>query len=153
MEKQQTEVCLEDQKLLKVGNIKPFYVCSKIADRVQDRLEHLLETGEPVLEVVAYRPGRTKNPLDSDGNRTGFSNHAFGSAVDINRAKNGLYDSCSQFGPSCRLIQGGAWQPGSRGALSSDSAIVISMKEAGFKWGGEIAGNQKDFMHFSLSGY
>lgn len=146
-------VCIEDQTLLKVRNIKPFYVCNRIAEKVQSRLETLLDNGEPVLEVVAYRPGRTKNPLDGYGNRTGFSNHAFGSAVDINRSKNGLYDNCTQYGPACRLIQGGAWQPGSIGALSKESAIVIGMKAAGFKWGGEIAGQQKDFMHFSLSGY
>lgn len=146
-------VCLEDQMLLKVRNIRPFYVCKKISGLLRAKLEYLLDRGEPVLEVVAYRPGRTKNPLDHFGNRTGFSNHAFGSAVDINRSNNGLYDNCIQFGPNCRLIQGGAWIVNSRGALSSESPIVISMKEAGFKWGGEIAGKQKDFMHFSLSGY
>ncbi len=146
-------VCLEDQKLLKVGNIEPFYICGKIADKVQASLERLLTEGEPVLEVTAYRPGRTKNPLDKKGNRTGFSNHAYGSAVDINRSKNGLYDRCSKFGPACRLIQGGVWKPGAKGALSKDSPIVRGMREAGFKWGGEIEGVQKDFMHFSPSGY
>jgi len=146
-------VCLEDQELLKVGNIEPFYVCGKIADKVRASLERLLAEGEPVLEVTAYRPGRTKNPLDKHGNRTGFSNHAYGSAVDINRSKNGLYDRCYKFGPACRLIQGGAWKSGAKGALGKDSPIVRGMKEAGFKWGGEIEGVQKDFMHFSLSGY
>lgn len=146
-------VCQEDQRLMQVGNLKPFFVCDKIAETVRDTLEHLLSAGEVVLEVTAYRPGRTRNPLDEDGNRTGFSNHAYGAAIDINRAKNGLYDNCVQFGPECRLIQGGAWIPGNPGALDRDTPIVLSMKKAGFKWGGEIEGKQKDFMHFSATGY
>ena len=113
----------------------------------------LLASGEPVTEVTAYRPGKTKNPLDAKGNRTGFSNHAYGAAVDINRSKNGLYDKCPKFGPGCRRIQGGQWRPGSPGTLSKDSSIVRVLREAGFKWGGEIDGMQKDFMHFSPSGY
>ncbi len=145
-------VCLEDQKLVKAGGLEPFLACSKIADKLQAVLERLLKEGEPVLEVTGYRPGRTKNPLVG-GNRTGFSNHAYGAAVDINRSKNGLYDHCPKFGPGCRLIQGGAWKPGGRGALTKDSKITRAMRAAGFKWGGEIEGGQKDFMHFSVSGY
>ncbi|HNW44656.1 MAG TPA: M15 family metallopeptidase [Elusimicrobiales bacterium] len=146
-------VCLEDQRLLKAGGLEPFLACNKIADKLQALLDNLLKDGEPVLEIVAYRPGRTKNPLDGSGNRTGFSNHAYGAAVDINRSKNGLYDRCQKFGPGCRLIQGGAWKAGARGALTRDSKITQAMRAAGFKWGGEIEGNQKDFMHFSPSGY
>jgi len=146
-------VCQEDQRLMQVGNLKPFLVCSKIADAVRDTLERLLAAGETVLEVTAYRPGRTRNPLDADGNRTGFSNHAYGAAIDINRAMNGLYDNCVQFGPECRLIQGGHWIPGNPGVLDRDTPIVRGMLKAGFRWGGEIAGKQKDFMHFSFTGY
>lgn len=146
-------VCQEDQRLMQVGNLKPFLVCSKIADAVRDTLERLLAAGETVLEVTAYRPGRTRNPLDADGNRTGFSNHAYGAAIDINRSMNGLYDNCVQFGPECRLIQGGHWIPGNPGVLDRDTPIVRGMMKAGFRWGGEIAGKQKDFMHFSFTGY
>lgn len=146
-------VCLEDQTLIRVGNLKPFLACKKIAGAVLDVLEHLLEAGEIVQEVTAYRPGRTRNPLDADGNRTGFSNHAYGAAIDINRAKNGLYDNCPQFGPECHLMQGGAWIPGNPGVLDRDAPIVRGMMRAGFKWGGEIEGKQKDFMHFSVTGY
>ncbi|HEU0186435.1 MAG TPA: M15 family metallopeptidase [Gallionellaceae bacterium] len=146
-------VCMEDQQVLQVGRLPPFRVCRKIAGKVRERLEQLLAEGGAVLEVTAYRPGRTRNPLDEYGNRTGFSNHAYGAAIDINRSTNGLYDHCGHFGPGCRLIQGGAWRPGNFGALTGDSFIVRSMKASGFKWGGEIAGEQKDFMHFSLTGY
>lgn len=146
-------VCLEDQVELSLPGLKPFLVCRLEAPAVKAALEKLLAAGEPVTEVTGYRPGRTKNPLDKAGNRTGFSNHAYGAAVDINRSKNGLYENCPSFGPGCRLIQGGPWRPGAKGALTADSPIVRAMREAGFKWGGEIPGRQKDFMHFSSGGY
>lgn len=146
-------VCLEDQELVTVGKIEPFYVCKKISGAVRAALEKLLAEGRPVLEVVAYRPGKTKNPLAKNGDRQGFSNHAYGTALDINRSRNGLYDNCFRFGPGCRLLQGGRWKPDAEGALTKDSAIVKELGEAGFKWGGEIEGKQKDFMHFSKSGY
>lgn len=146
-------VCEEDQELVKVDGLKPFRVCRRISGSVSAALKKLLAAGEPLLEVQGYRPGRTKNPLGKNGDRLGFSNHAYGAAVDINRSMNGLYDKCPSFGPGCRLIQGGSWKPGAKGALTPVSAIVRTMKEAGFKWGGEIGGVQKDFMHFSVSGY
>lgn len=146
-------VCLEDQELVDVAGIKPFLVCARIAPSVREALRELLAAGETILEVEGYRPGRTKNPLDRDGNRLGFSNHAYGAALDINRSKNGLYDNCASFGPGCRLLQGGAWKPGSKGSITKEGAVVRVLRAKGFKWGGEIAGRQKDFMHFSASGY
>ncbi len=146
-------VCEEDQELVTVAGVKPFFLCRKLVPAVREALLKLLASGEPVTEVEGYRPGRTKNPLDRSGNRLGFSNHAYGAALDINRAKNGLYDNCFKFGPACRLLQGGRWDPGARGALVHGSVIVNVMKAAGFKWGGEIDGRQKDFMHFSFSGH
>ena len=146
-------VCKEDQRLVQIGRLEPFYVCRQIADKVQRTLERLLRSGQPILEVTAYRPGRTRNPLDAAGNRTGFSNHAYGTAIDINRSMNGLYRNCLHFGPACRLILGGPWVPGNPGTLERNSPIVRAMKQAGFRWGGEIAGKQKDFMHFSMTGY
>jgi hypothetical protein len=50
------------------------------------------------------------------------------------------------------LILGGAWRPGTRGALTQKSPVVLRLKQLGLSWGGELAGLQKDFMHFSLSG-
>ncbi len=64
-----------------------------------------------------------------------------------------MYDNCVQLGPECRLLRGGEWRPGMPGTLEKDGEIVNMLKSAGFRWGGEIAGRQKDFMHFSLTGY
>jgi len=37
--------------------------------------------------------------------------------------------------------------------LKQDQAIVKELVNSGLKWGGEIKGWQKDFMHFSPTGY
>jgi len=97
---------------------------------------------------------RSKGTLNADGERTELSNHAFGTAIDINRMQNGLYNNCYEWGPACELTLGGRWRPGEiKGSLSPNGGIVQKMKSLGFKWGGEIPSLQKDFMHFSLSGF
>jgi hypothetical protein len=54
----------------------------------------------------------------------------------------------------CQLLRGGLWRPGfDPYSLQQNGLIVRMLKEIGFKWGGEIEGRQKDFMHFSPSGY
>jgi len=133
--------------------LSPFRVCKVFAPVVRKTLLNLIQQGEPIYEVVGYHVGRTRGKIDVDGNRTKFSNHSYGIAIDINPQLNGLYDHCVRFGPNCRLIRGGPWRPGQPGTLTSESPIVKAMKAAGFRWGGEIEGNQKDFMHFSITGY
>jgi hypothetical protein len=95
----------------------------------------------------------TKGPVDSAGNRTRFSYHSYGIALDINEDHNGLYENCVRFGPRCRLRRGGQWDPRQPLSLTQDHPLVRALKRMGFKWGGEIAGKQKDFMHFSPYGY
>ena len=103
--------------------------------------------------IEGYRVVKSRGPVDGKGNRTGFSNHSYGTAIDINSEQNGLYDNCITFGPQCRLLRGGEWRPGTQGTLDTKGDIVVQFKQEGFRWGGEIEGKQKDFMHFSLSGY
>ena len=95
----------------------------------------------------------TRGKVDAESNRTQFSNHSFGIALDINDEQNGLYGQCFSFGPQCKLRKGGPWRPDQFASLVEDGDIVQSMKALGFKWGGEIQGRQKDFMHFSPTGY
>jgi hypothetical protein len=146
-------VCEEDQETIDIPPLAPFSLCKVFAPVVRETLLRLVQAGEPIYEVIGYRVGRTRGALDASGNRTEFSNHSYGTALDINPEMNGLYDHCTEFGPNCRLIRGGPWRKGQPGTLTSESRIVKAMKQAGFLWGGEIQGNQKDFMHFSLSGY
>lgn len=147
-------VCSEDQESIRLPGLEIFSVCHVIANKVEEGLRDLMIRGESIISVSAYRPVRSKGALNEAGERTDLSNHAFGTAIDINRMQNGLYGNCYEWGPSCRLILGGPWRPGqSEGSLSPDGAIVNRMKLMGFKWGGEIKASQKDFMHFSLTGF
>lgn len=146
--------CIEDQTEINVPGIESFYVCSVIADKVKTALIQLINQGEPIISVSGYRPVLSKGILNSNGERTELSNHSFGTAIDINRMQNGLYNNCFKWGPQCELVLGGPWRPGViTGSLSPEGKIVQRLKSLGFKWGGEIEASQKDFMHFSFSGF
>jgi hypothetical protein len=58
-----------------------------------------------------------------------------------------------EFNADCRLIRGGHWSPEFATSIQADGRIVYAMESMGLKWGGEILGKQKDFMHFSPTGY
>lgn len=146
-------VCREDQVFIKLSGIKPFRVCKKVASRFKRILELSIQKGQVIQTVTAYRVGKTRGEVDAHFNRTAFSNHSFGIAIDINEEHNGLYDRCVSFNENCHLRKGGAWHEADTLSLSLNSPLVFLMKDAGFKWGGEIRGYQKDFMHFSLTGY
>jgi hypothetical protein len=146
-------VCSEDQVTISLPQIADFRICRKISFEVRETLRELIESGTPIISIRGYQVVRSRGDIDANGNRTMLSNHSFGTAIDINRERNGLYDNCVKFGSECRLVLGGHWRPGVPGTLVENGPAVRAMKELGFKWGGEIEGRQKDFMHFSLTGY
>lgn len=146
-------VCQEDQIQINLPGVKTFSVCHFIANELEHKLLTLIENGEVIYEVTGYRVGMTRGDVDKDFNRTQFSNHSFGIALDINPKQNGLYDQCLVFSESCRLLRGGPWRAGYIGSLTRESLIVRELSRLGFRWGGLIQGKQKDFMHFSPSGY
>lgn len=134
-------VCIEDQRVIKIEGVAEFMVCKKYAQAIQGTLNSLVEQGEKINSVIGYRVGRTRGVVDAQGNRTGFSNHSFGVAIDINTEHNGLYINCVELGSQCQLSRGGPWKPLlDPYSLHSDSQIVKMFKRAGFKWGGEIKG-------------
>lgn len=145
--------CLEDQQKITLSNGVSFLVCRKKADDIQAVLEASLSEGFRIRSVLGYRPQMSKGKLDSKGYRTELSLHSYGIAIDVNRMSNGLYDQCIHWGKECRLLQGGVYNPLSPLSIKKDSVLVKIMKQIGMKWGGEIRGRQKDFMHFSPSGY
>ena len=146
-------ICDQDQVEISVATLPAFKVCYLIASELRTVLENLISQGAPVFEVVGYRVGKTRGEVDEWGNRTEFSNHSFGVAFDINPDSNGLYDDCIKFNEQCRLIKGGQWHPDRSGSLTENGTTVLAMENIGFIWGGKITGKQKDFMHFSLTGY
>ena len=147
-------LCEQDQVEIKLAGIASFRVCRFIASQLNAQLTELLDAGQPIRRIVGYRVGMTRGSVDETGNRTEFSNHSYGIAFDINSEHNGLYDNCVTFNDNCRLIRGGVWDPAvNQFSLARDGMIVNAMESIGFKWGGSIEGMQKDFMHFSLTGY
>lgn len=144
-------VCREDQVRISAGE-QSALICKAIAGEVEDALRRAEEAGFTINTLTGYRVGRTKGPLDANGLRTQYSHHSFGLAIDINAAQNGLYDRCVEFGRHCRLRRGGRWEPSADGTISPQTPLYQAMRRAGLKWGGELKGRQKDFMHFSLEG-
>jgi len=146
-------VCSEDQVRISMPPLQPFSLCYKLASKVRSALKTMVHGKTPIHAIEGYRVVKSRGPVDDSGNRTVFSNHSFGTAIDINPEQNGLYDNCVTFGPECKLLRGGKWRPGVPGTIEKKGDLVVAMQTAGFRWGGEIAGKQKDFMHFSLTGY
>lgn len=146
-------LCQEDQVEILIDDVPPFKVCKYVATDIKTALEESIALGQTVINVVGYRVGKTKGKVDQQGNRTQYSHHSFGTAIDVNPEYNGLYKNCVKYNASCILIKGGAWSPHRLESLTADSHLVRILKTIGFKWGGEIRGKQKDFMHFSHTGY
>jgi hypothetical protein len=147
-------VCEQDQVEIQLNGLEPFKICRVFADQVQETLNDLMASGQPLEKIVGYRVGMTRGDVDGQGNRTRFSNHSFGIAIDINPEQNGLYDRCIEYSAQCRLIKGGPWLPDTdKRSLTADSPVVKALAEIGLRWGGQIDGKQKDFMHFSPTGY
>ncbi len=145
-------ICREDQQIIELADLKPFFVCRHVADEIETALGVARSAGFPLHDVIGYRVGRTKGLLNIDGRRSQYSLHAYGLALDINPALNGLYDQCEILSPSCRLRRGGAWRPGTPGTVTPGTPIYEEIAAMGWRWGGELAGRQKDTMHFSPSG-
>lgn len=146
-------ICREDQVVINLPNAPKLKVCRHVAREIEEALRASMEQGLVINTLTGYRVGKTKGAVDQFGNRTQYSHHSFGVAVDVNSEHNGLYDNCIKFNPTCRLIKGGPWSEGSEFSIQRGSPLVLEMTGFGFKWGGEILGKQKDFMHFSISGY
>jgi hypothetical protein len=145
-------VCEEDQAELRIKGLPVIKICRIFHDKIRRAIDEARAQGFPIRSVIGYRVGKSKGAIDSRGMRTEFSNHSYGTAIDFNAEKNGLYENCFIFNAKCKLIRGGNYRPGEPAAITPESGIYQSMREAGFRWGGEIQGKQKDFMHFSLDG-
>ncbi len=145
-------VCEEDQTEVRVKELPKFWICKRFESQMVRAIQQAKDEGFLIHTIVGYRVGRSKGPVDSEGLRTQFSNHSFGTAIDFNSEINGLYDQCVVFGPQCKLLRGGAYIRDRAGSISPETSLYLAFREIGFKWGGEIPGKQKDFMHFSITG-
>lgn len=157
-------LCLEDQVEVAVAGVKPVRVCWVYAASVQKALDEVVASGFKVEQLDGYRAGKTRGPL-VDGLRTVWSNHSFGTAIDINKHRNGIFTNCKLAGDDltpknvaekCRKTGGGAWDPERHPNLTitREGGVYRALTQSvGWKWGGEIPGRLKDFMHFSITGF
>lgn len=146
-------VCLSDQSEIKISGLPTFIACKRFEAPLRFALQEIKRSGFKVFSIKAYRVGRSKGLIDKNGLRSEFSNHSYGTAIDINAERNGLYKNCESFGTQCQLLRGGSWNPKKPGTITENSSVVKVFRQIGWKWGGKIYGKQKDFMHFSITGY
>ena len=147
-------LCREDQKEINVncnGQSLSFKICWKYEAQIKNAIQNICNSGFNIFDVVGFREGRTYS------SKTKFGQHPYGLAVDINREYNGLYDNCNVWDSSkCSLSHGGSKNKlrdqSFPGTITKSSPAYQNLVNLGWKWGGEWSGNQKDFMHFSLSG-
>lgn len=154
-------VCSEDQVKVKVPGLPELQVCRFWAPRVEAALQAIQADGGFTIErLEGYRPGRTRGAV-KDGLRTEWSNHSFGTAIDINAHHNAIYNGCKVSGTPtraadiarCKRGLGGAWDPERRPRLTIVPGGAPHRAFTAFwKWGGALPGQLKDFMHFSISG-
>jgi hypothetical protein len=159
-------VCSEDQVAIDPSEFgfdhEEVWVCWAYADEIRTALSNIAGSEEfRLVELTGYRPGRTRGRV-VDGLRSEWSNHSFGTALDVNADYNGLYRSCdvdevtASNIDDCRLGVGGEWDPNDnpRRTVTRDSIVYSEFIErVGWMWGGEIDGSTKDMMHFSPDGY
>lgn len=145
--------CQEDQTEILLIDKNKLTICKKIATKIQNAINTAIIKGLKITSLKGYHPQMSRGKIMPNGDRTELSNHSFGVALDVNPEHNGLYDQCVEWGPQCRLLMGGRYNPNSKDAIKSSDHIVMELKLIGLEWGGKIAGKQKDFMHFSPTGY
>ena len=146
-------ICEEDQVQIALYNGVTFKICRAIAHKIEWALNKSLVAGFKIQEATGYFVKQTRGKVDVNGYRTELSNHSFGLSIDINRSHNGLYENCLNFDSRCKLSHGGRWSPDHKLSITSSSLLVELMEQKGFLWGGQIKGKQKDFMHFSPTGF
>jgi hypothetical protein len=160
-------VCTEDQETIDLTALGfstsagTLQVCWAHRPRVEAALREIAQSGVfDLVDIVGYRPGRTRGQVVG-GLRQGMSNHAYGTAIDLNARHNGLYRNCNireitvDALRACSLGQGGAWNPQQRPrtTITRDGVVYRAFTQtAGWAWGGEIRGAMRDLMHFSLDG-
>lgn len=159
-------ICIEDQVIIDPKsfgvNLDPIRICHSFADKVRQALANIARSGEfDIVQLEGYRPGRTRGDVDKYGLRTRWSQHSFGSAIDINANRNAIYSNCTKkiVGHAsdvkgCKKGIGGAYNPEKQPRVSIVKEGVVYREMTKFwKWGGEIDGSTKDIMHFSVTGY
>jgi len=144
--------CEQDQVSVRLDATLELTLCRHVLPAVMPAIAEALRAGARIESVLGYRPSISKGVANAAGERTELSLHAFGAALDVNTEHNGLYGQCIAWSPGCVLMKGGPWDPSHPLSLHPEHPLVQAMAKVGWGWGGELEGNQKDFMHFSPTG-
>lgn len=87
------------------------------------------------------------------GQSTGFSEHSYGRAIDLNPVRDPYVTSCGSVFPPAGAAYAKRSSPEGRepGTIHADDAVVRAFADIGWKWGGSSSG-ARDYQHFSRSG-
>jgi len=82
---------------------------------------------------------------------TGWSQHSFGTAIDVNPVENPYVSRSGSVSPSAGSAFVDRTRTDNRAMLSAESPLVISLVAQGWGWGGQWR-SLKDYQHVSQSG-
>lgn len=113
------------------------------------------------MELVDSFGGNDDRSMDADntsafncrpktGQRTGFSEHSYGRAIDLNPIRNPYVTTSGAVSPpaGAPYVKRTSRAPG---VIHANDAVVKAFAVIGWKWGGAWSG-ARDYQHFSLSG-
>jgi hypothetical protein len=107
------------------------------------------ERARPADVTGSFRCRQAVPSPCTGGTRSGsWSNHAYGSAIDLNPVEN-PYVGCGRTRDpvSARYIDRSRLRKG-----MVTPAVVRAFRSIGWGWGGDWTGRTKDYMHFSVNG-
>ncbi len=119
-------------------------VCDQLADEALAIFREIYDNPDrfPIHDLVGY------NYRTIAGGQ-GLSNHAYGRAIDINRAENPMIKNGEKIvHPDEPPYVPGEWAPGDNPySITPDGPVVRAFKSRGWRWGGDWT-SSKDYQHF-----
>ncbi len=136
-------------------------VNAAVVDDLDLVFRRLWDARFPMEQVVVVRSIDEEAPPTGDGNGTGsfvcravtggsgFSQHAYGLAIDVNTFQNPYWkDDVVLPELASSYLQRDQVRPG---MITADGPVVAAFREIGWSWGGDW-NTLKDYQHFSLNG-
>ncbi|MFP4248910.1 MAG: CapA family protein [Armatimonadota bacterium] len=121
---------------------------TSLASEVLEIFEEIYLSPEqfPIRDLVGYN-------YRTVAGGSGLSNHAFGRAIDINRAENPMIEDGKKIvHPDEPPYEPGEWRPGEDPySITPDGPVVRAFKSRGWRWGGDWH-SCKDYQHFDKPG-
>ena len=138
-------------------------VAASVAKTVQAAFKAAFDAGYPIksMRPVRYFGGDDDKSMDENNTSafncrnvaggSSWSQHSYGSAIDINPVENPYINRAGRVSPSAGEAYVDRARTDTPSLLTAESVLVVSLKAAGWGWGGEWS-SLKDYQHFSASG-